>query len=149
MKASIRPELPVHAAQGGFTLIEVMITVAILGIIAAIALPSYQSYVVKSRRADAKSALMQAANRQEQFILNRSTYTNDMTLLGYPANPARSPDGFYSISAAACAAVAIQRCYVLTATPVGPQANDTRCGSLTLASTGARGATGTNPGECW
>lgn len=134
----------------GFTLVEVMIVVALLGILTAIALPSYNSYVQKSRRSDARAALMDAANRQQQFILNRSTFTTNMQDLGYATDPARSPDGFYTIDAAQCAGgVALTRCYVLTATPVGSQLGDTACTSFTLSSAGAKAATGPSAATCW
>ncbi len=136
--------------QDGFTLIEIMIVVAVLGILTAIALPSYNSYVQKSRRSDARAALMEAANRQQQFILNRSTFTTNMQDLGYATDPARSPDGFYTFDAAQCAGgVALTRCYVLTATPVGPQTGDAACTSFTLTSAGTKAATGTSAATCW
>lgn len=136
--------------QSGFTLIEIMIVVAVLGLLTAIALPSYNSYVQKSRRSDARAALMEAANRQQQFILNRSTFTTNMQDLGYAADPARSPDGFYTFDAAQCAGgVPLTRCYVLTATPVGPQTGDTACTSFTLTSAGTKAATGTSAATCW
>lgn len=138
----------------GFTLIEVMIAVAILAILASVALPSYQSYIRKTRRADAMNKILEVASRQEQFMLNRMTYTTDMTQLGFPADPVISDDGFYTVDAAACgtgAGQTIARCFVVTATPrTGrPQAADTQCTSFSLTSTGVRSATGTLGAACW
>ncbi len=135
----------------GFTLIEVMITVVIVAVLAAIAYPAYQDQVRKSRRGDAKQVLMDAVNRQEQFILDRATYTTDMRDLGYSADPAVSGEGYYTFDAAAGACGAIARCYTLTATPVSSksQASDLKCTSFVVASTGARTATGTLGNECW
>lgn len=137
--------------QAGFTLVELAIVVVIVGILATIAYPSYQSQLMKSRRADAKNALLSAANRQEQYILDHGTYVTDMKKLGYAASPAISEDGYYSIAAAAGACGAIGRCYKLTATPVAgkPQAADSRCTSFVLESNGSRTATGTLGNECW
>lgn len=137
--------------QAGFTLVELAIVVVIVGILATIAYPGYQQQLMKSRRADAKNALMSAANRQEQYILDHGSYVTDMKKLGYAASPAVSEDGHYSIAAAAGACGAINRCYKLTATPVAgkPQASDSRCTTLVLESTGARSATGTLGNACW
>lgn len=71
----------------GFTLIEVMITVAIVGILAAIAYPSYIDYVTKSGRAEGVAAVMEVANLQEQYYLDNRTYASDLTKLGMSANP--------------------------------------------------------------
>lgn len=135
----------------GFTLMEVMIVVVIVGILMAVAVPAYNSSLEKGRRADAKAALLDAANRQEQFMLDRSTYTLNMTELGFGADPMVSEEGNYTVDAAACATATIQRCYVLTATPVanGAQANDSRCTSFILDSTGAKTATGSDLNNCW
>lgn len=138
----------------GFTLIEVMITVAIIGILSAIALPSYQSYIQKSRRSEARVVLMDAASKQEQYILNFRSYTTTMTALGYPASPALSETGLYSVSAAAGACGNIARCYTLTATAVSTkgQYKDTKCRSLSLDSTGAKTAKDSSDAattECW
>ena len=128
----------------GFTLIEVMIVVAIIGILLAVALPSYQDTLQKGRRSDGMSALLDASNRQEQFMLDRSTYTADMTDLGFAVNPYISEEGYYSIAAAACGTGTLATCYVLTATASSAQARDTGCTSLVLDSAGDK-----TPNECW
>lgn len=147
----VQQRAPAGKPAAGFTLMEVMIVVVIVGILLAVALPGYQNSLEKGRRADAKSALLDVANRQEQFMLDRSTYTVDMTELGFGADPMVSEEGFYTVDAAACATATIQRCYVLTATPVagGGQANDTRCTSFIMDSTGAKTATGSDLNNCW
>jgi type IV pilus assembly protein PilE len=135
----------------GFTLIELMFVVVIVAVLLAVALPSYQNSLQKGRRSDAMSALMDVANRQEQFMLDRSTYTQNMTELGFASDPMASADGFYTVDAGICAAGTIQRCYVLTATPVngGLQSKDSRCATFILDSTGAKTATGTDSNACW
>lgn len=136
---------------GGFTLIEVMIVVVVLGVLLMVALPSYQESLQKGRRSDAIGALMEVANRQEQFMLDRNAYTGDMTALGYPADPMLSSEGHYTVDATACTGGTFAVCYLLTAVPVAssPQALDTRCTSFTLDSFGNRGATGSAPASCW
>jgi type IV pilus assembly protein PilE len=125
--------------EGGFTLIELMIVVAIVAILAAIAYPSYQRYVEQARRADAKSALLDASQRLERC------YTQNNTYVGCPV-AGTSPDGFYAIAATAQTATA----FTLTATPQNAQAGDTRCGTYTLQSTGARAASGSlGADRCW
>jgi type IV pilus assembly protein PilE len=134
--------------QAGFTLIEVMLVVVIVAILASVALPAYQDSLQKGRRTDGFSALMDAANRQEQFMLDRSTYTLDMTELGFAADPMVSEEGFYTIDATNAPCGDITLCYTLTATIVagGPQANDDRCATLSLDSNGSRTAT---TDQCW
>jgi type IV pilus assembly protein PilE len=136
----------------GFTLIEVVIVIVIVGILMAVALPGYQESMNKGRRADAKAGLMDAVNRQERFMLDRSTYTEDMTQLGFGADPMVTEEGHYTVEVedpdVACP---IATCYVLTATPVagGAQADDAKCTSFTVDSTGAKTATGSAAAECW
>ena len=72
--------------QGGFTLVELMITVAIVGILAAIAYPSYTSYVIRANRADAQQAMMQVQQNIERFYVANSTYA------GAPVAPSRTPE---------------------------------------------------------
>lgn len=135
----------------GVTLIELIIAVAVLGILVGIALPSYLAHVTKSRRTDAINALMEAASRQEQLVLDRASYTLDMKALGYAADPAQSPEGYYTFDATAGTCGSIARCYVLTARPVAgkSQEKDTACTSFSLSSAGEQTATGTLGNLCW
>ena len=121
--------------SAGFTLIELMIVVAIIGIIAAIAYPSYQDQVRKSKRTDGHSKIMDAMARQERYYSENNTYTDDMTDLGYDADPVDSDEGHYKIDGAACAGKTIAQCVILTADAQGGQETD---GDLTLDSTNAK-----------
>ena len=124
----------------GFTLIEVMIVVVIVGILASIAYPSYTRYVAEGARAEALSELMRIANLQEQYYLDFRAYTTDMTKLGLAVDPYKTERNHYSIDAAVSGAS-----FTLTATALGSQASrDADCTPLTLTSTGAK-----NKPECW
>ncbi len=138
-------------SQGGFTLLEVIIVVVIIGVLATIALPAYQDSVRKGQRSDAKAALFAVAGRMEQYILDRGSYTYDMEDLGYASDPMISDEAHYSIDAAACTGGSAATCYVLTATPQSssPQAYDTDCTTLVLSYTGEKSATGGYPDGCW
>jgi len=128
----------------GFTLIELMIVVAVIAIIATIGYPAYTDQVRKARRTEAKAFLMAAAARQEREFTNNGAYTGNMTVLGYANNPELTEDGWYSIAAAAAATT-----FTLTATPQGAQAAD-GCGNFTLTQAGVRGVSGTlTVADCW
>jgi type IV pilus assembly protein PilE len=132
---------------------EVMIVLIILGILAGFALPAYQESVQKSRRSDAKQALLEVANREEQYMLDRSTYTADMTDLGYDVDPRISADGHYAVDRIATTECPLNTatCYVLEAKPVAgsAQLTDARCATFTLGSDGSQDATGTDKNNCW
>lgn len=138
--------------QLGFTLVELMIVVAIIGILAAISYPSYQSYVERSGRADGIAKLMEIMQAQERYASTNQTYTADVAnALGYGAEPVPSNERRYNISADDCPdGTPIDRCVLLTAVPAGAQANDTRCGTLTLDNRGTKGENGTlEVVDCW
>ena len=137
--------------SGGFTLIEIMVTVAILAIIATVAIPSYQRQSLKSKRADGIAMLMDAAAKQERYAIDPpNLYTANMALLGY-TSPFASVQGYYQISAVLGAG---SLSYTLTAKPQPGQDAD-ECKSLTLDNTGTRGWTGTTGSpavkvaNCW
>jgi len=136
----------------GFTLIEILIVVAILGVLASIALPAYQDSVRRSNRAEAKGELLIVAGDQERFFSSNNSYSTDATPLvtETPVNltTRTTENGFYSITVAAGGTGAITTSFVATATPQGDQANDA-CTTLTISSTGVRGATGGTVDECW
>lgn len=140
---------PLPVKQHGFTLIELMIVVAIVGILSAIAYPSYAEYIRRGHRAEARAGLLQAA----QWMERAATATGTYPLAGaFPASLKEVPNKRYDISIVSDGAT-----FTLTATPKGPQAND-KCGNYTLTHTGIRGAKGKNDKdnvgdvlltECW
>jgi len=143
------------AGQRGFTLIEVLIVVVLITVLLAIALPSYQETMNKGRRSDAKAALKDAVNRQEQYMLDHSryAYSTELGELGYVGDPVESEEGYYTIARVAtdeCAANA-DLCFVMRATPKAgePQEKDGKCTTFTIEHTGSRSATGSNSDECW
>ncbi len=128
--------------QIGFTLIELMVTVAIIAILATIAYASYQSFIVKSRRATAAVCLQERAQFMERY------YTTALTYVGAP-NPAQCGsdlDPFYVIAFNGTPAA---KTFAITATPTSSQ-NDPKCGTLSINAQGVRGKTGTGTiGDCW
>ena len=130
--------------QQGFTLIELMIVVAITGILAAIAYPNYSEYILRSHRSKAKSALLQAAQWMERAATAQGAYP---AAANVPAGVLQVEGGRYGL------AVVVNNTgttYTLTATAVGPQTDD-KCGNMALTNTGARTVTGTSltAAQCW
>lgn len=134
--------------KNGFTLIEVMIVVAIISIIAAIAVPSYSRYMIDARRTDAITFLSEVAGEQQRYFTENNQYAADMQELGYGnAKTYDTPEGHYVVSVSNPGGTGR---YLLTATPAtgGKQAGDDECLALTLSDTGAKGSTGSNT-NCW
>lgn len=129
--------------QRGFTLIELMIAVAIVGILASIALPSYQDYVRKGRRADAQAFMHEVASRQQHFLVDRRMYASTLAALGLAAPSSVSPH--YNITLTNVVNNVQPMGFTLQAAPIAGQAQDT-CGTLTLNAQGAKGA---DKGGCW
>ena len=137
----------------GFTLIELMIVLAIIAILVSIAYPSYQDQVRSSRRADCEGALLNLANALERFYTSNNTYAT--ASIGNAAGdifPAQCPidnaNATYNLTIAAASASA----YTIQATPTGAQTGD-KCGTLTLTSTGVKNIVGADagltPADCW
>lgn len=127
----------------GFSLIELLVAVAIVGILAAIAVPSYQNSVRKSRRADAKATLTETAQRLERCMTQYGAYDDgNCVVAGGP-----SPEGYYTIGVVRTATT-----YTVNATTRGAQTTDTACNSLALSHLGAKTALdsdGNAAGDCW
>jgi type IV pilus assembly protein PilE len=140
-------------AAAGFTLVELLVTIIVATILISISVPSYQNQVRKSRRTEAKTALLDLAAREERYNSTNSGYTNSTTAMGFAgvANfPVTIGSGYYQVNVTSATASA----FTLTATPVStsPQSKDTSCASFTLDNTGAQSATdsgGTTNAACW
>jgi len=145
--------------RGGFTLVEVLIAVAILSILTAIAWPGYARHAVKARRTEAQLALVDAMQRQEQYRAQHHSYlafsasASDPAARDFRWHLGPQPESSaYEIDGLACEGQDIRHCIVLRAQPgtgrVDSRFRDPDCGVLTFDSTGAQGASGSAP-RCW
>ncbi len=160
---------PASRCDAGFTLIELMIVVAVIGILAAIAYPSYRESILKGRRAEGRTALMELMQQQERFMTQRNCYlafTNNSGTTATQANASCGIDssftipfktysgdnpttGSYILSATTCSStLALSECVMLVAQP---RQSDPKAGNLQITSTGIKSCTGTttDPKLCW
>jgi type IV pilus assembly protein PilE len=119
------------ANEKGFSLIELLVTVAIIGLLAVVAIPTYRSHLIKTQRSDGKTALMESAQRLERFFTNNNTYVGATV-------PGTSEEGFFTISLPDQNATT----YKIRATRVG--SSDPACNPMELTHTGVK-----TPIACW
>ena len=118
----------------GFTLVELLIAVAIVAILGAVAFPAYTDFVARSNRTEAQRELLRIANLQEQLYIDTRSYTADMESLGLDSDPFTTENGHYTIDAALA-----DGGFVLTATASAQQkANDSSCPTLSVSDTGQK-----------
>jgi len=125
----------------GFTLIELMIVVAVIGILAGIAYPSYQDYILRAKRGDGKAAILSAQLAQEKYRANNITYL--------AVASTASTDGNYNYAVTIGALTAASTDYTIIATPVF---TDAKCGNLILtvaSSTETKSASAGSVADCW
>jgi type IV pilus assembly protein PilE len=143
--------------SAGFTLIELLVALVIGAILISIAIPSYNSQVRKSRRTDARTALLDLAGREERLFATTNAYSATPSALGYTAAgdvfPMTVGSGYYQIAVAAN--LGPPATFTLTATPIAGmgQENDTNCASFTVDQAGRQtaldGSAADSSAECW
>jgi type IV pilus assembly protein PilE len=126
--------------KAGFTLIELLIVVVVVGILAAVAWPSYTRYVTRARRSDAQQFMLDISSRQEQYLLDARAYTGalnstglNLTRTGWSCSATTCSNAYYNVTVAATAGP--PPAYTVTATAIGQQASD---GDLTLNNLGVK-----------
>jgi type IV pilus assembly protein PilE len=136
--------------QRGFSILEALAVVTMIGVITVIAYPTLRDQAIKGRRADAHTALLESALKEQQYFAQHGSYTDDMRALGYGADPTTSPKGAYQVDATLTGG---GQGFTLKATRQGAQTADHTCGDLTLSHTGVKSAvnnTDSTPGKnCW
>lgn len=161
----MKKHTPARSGRSGFTLIELMIALAIVALLAAVALPAYTEHVNRGKRAEGQAALMTALQLQERAYTVNGQYTNNAafhTLYGLTAGPVHSgqdpanTNGWYVLTVVAPAGCAnLQECVTIQAAPnqAGPNGRvytDARCGTMTLDSRGERTESGDKDlAYCW
>ena len=134
----------------GFTLIELMVVLVIVGILSAVAVPTYRQYVIRAQRTEAKTALLRLAANQERHYLQNNTYTDDLALLGFATGI--SENGVYTLSVPIADTTTFQA--IAVPTPGGglndvDMSQDEACARFSIDAAGQRGASPDPGGNCW
>ena len=160
---------PERARDTGFTLIEVMIAVAVVAILATIAVPSYKVYVERANRTVAKTSLAEVVSRQNSYYVDRKRYATTFSKLGWGADTLylnregtlsttnSTTQSIYEVKLAgdatstACPASGSPSTagFTVVAKPINSQVGDERCATLCMSSSGIKSASGTDAGNCW
>lgn len=152
----------------GFTLIELMVAVAVVAILATLSVPSYRIYVERANRTVAKTALTEVVSRQNSYYVDRKRFATSFDKLGWGSgtlylnregtlSASSNTNSIYEVKLAgdsnstACPATGSPSAsgFTVVARPINSQASDTRCATLCLSSTGIKSASGTDAGDCW
>ena len=146
--------------EGGFTLVELMTVVVVIAILTAVAVPSYNNQVRKSRPTEAKSMLMDLSAREERYLATNGTYTSSAPALGLTTYPQTTSSGYYSIAAptitaataGSATAAATPGTFSFTATAASTQVQDKECNTFTLTNAGVQTSKNSGGGattDCW
>ena len=127
---------------GGFSLIELLIVVVILAILVAFGYPNYREYVIKSKRTEAKAAVLKAATNQERFFLQNNSFSSDLTDLGFASSPYTTDSGAYEITVASTATT-----FTITATYQPTDQETARCKTYTIDENNTKGSAPNT--DCW
>ena len=133
-----------YRSAAGFTLVELMVVILVIGILTSIALPSYREQVNKGNRAEARALMYEVLQKEERFFSENGRFSTTITDLGYPAtlkNKANSHTITLAVGATGNVASSVN--------VVATASNDAKCATLTLTNAQQTTATGTTPSTCW
>lgn len=138
-------------AQRGFTLIELMVTILIAAILVGVAIPTYSTHMRKSRRTEARNAVLDAAAREERLFATTNRYSQAAADLGYQVLPQTIQ--YYQLKVQCTPDVATCSGYTIQAVPQGTQVKDAACGTFQVDQTGKQSVTGALAADatapCW
>ena len=143
--------------HAGFSLIELMVAVLVIAILASIAVPTYTAQTRKSRRTEARSAILDLAGREERVLSVSNSYSQVPADVNYPGTALNwgtgisVGSGYYTVVVTVPdpAQTGVTNSFIITATAVGSQANDGACATLSVNQLGQQTATGTDSTNCW